>query len=158
MREKRVAEQQKFSVKVPKSLDPAEREEVANDIIEAITLRALNENKGFNPATGREFKFAKYSKAYAKFKNTPVNLMLSGDMMKAMTLLQNKNGEITIGFKKSDKENNGKAEGNALGTYGQPSPVAPPRPFLGITKTKLKEILSRITADEDVDDDDDTES
>lgn len=96
--------------------------------------------------------FAKYSKDYINsldFKvagkgKTP-NLQLSGDMLASIKLLDSTRNWIEIGFEKGTEEN-GKADGNIRGTYGQSSPVGPARDFLGITdnpkdKKKFLEIV-----------------
>ena len=58
-------------------------------------------------------------------------------------------GKISIGYDKSDKELNGKVEGNRLGTYGNKAPVTRPRDFLGITDKALQPIIKRHEGDED---------
>jgi hypothetical protein len=64
-------------------------------------------------------------------------------MFNAMKVLQNKADEVHIGFKRGTKYN-AKAEGNALGTYGQKDPIpGKARPFLGLSKAALKEILDK---------------
>lgn len=69
-------------------------------------------------------------------------------MLNSIELLGSKSGEITIGFDKSDKELNGKAEGNILGTYGKDKPDRnKARDFLGIESGALKKILSNYKED-----------
>jgi len=66
-------------------------------------------------------------------------------MLAAMRQFKGKDGEIKIGYTKGSKEE-GKAEGNIQGTYGQPSPIpGKARPFLDILKKDLKEIVTDYT-------------
>lgn len=97
--------------------------------------------------------FPGYSKDYIKsldFKNAGkskgrVDLQLSGDMLAAMKLINHKNGKLTIGFERGSEEN-AKAEGNILGTYGQQSPIkGKKRDFLGIEDKKLRELINYVS-------------
>lgn len=133
---------QKVKIEIPKDYSPTERVAIAEDIIEFIQKRT---------ASGKDIEgnpFPKYSKAYKESlnfkiagKSSRVNLKLSGDLMSAIELLSHKSGELLIGYENGTPEND-KAEGNQLGSYGQPDPnPAKARPFLGITKDDLKTIL-----------------
>lgn len=140
--------QQKTEIQIPKGLTPSERVELADAVLEFIRLRTL----GGLDKNNR--KFHKYSPKYAEAKGVgrdEVDLNLSSEMMEAMTLLSHKNGKIVIGFEKDDP-NNGKAEGNILGTYGNASPVTKGRDFLGITKTDLSQLVKNYDRAEEVDD------
>lgn len=137
--------QQKVRIKLPKGLSPAERRDIGQDIITYIQQRAINDNKGFNPKSGREKKFQPYSKAYAEKKGTSrsnVDLVLSADMFNDMKVLTESSGSVTIGFD-AGTESNAKAEGNQKGTYGNSKPVTEPRFFLGLKDSALKTILDR---------------
>ena len=138
--------QQKVKIKIPKGFTPSQRLDIARDVITYIQQRAISENKGFNPETGREKKFPKYSKEYAKRKGASpgdVDLVLSADMFNAMKMLTSTSESITVGFEAGTPEN-GKAEGNQKGTYGKSSPIpGKARPFLGLTQAALKEILDK---------------
>jgi len=100
-------------------------------------------------------KLPSYTPEYARDKGVTrdsVDLFLSGDLLENMQLLSHKSGELTIGFDKGDQELNGKAEGNILGTYGQPRPIpGKKRDFLGITKGDLKSVLSEYKNIDEVD-------
>lgn len=138
--------QQKVKISIPKGFSKEVREQIGEDIIKAIRDRALKENRGYDPGTGREFRFSAYTKKYAQFKGTSrgnVNLELSGDMFDAMKVLKKYSDAVTIGFDADDDTNNGKAEGNAKGTYGQKRPIVEGRPFLGLSQKRLKEILDK---------------
>ena len=138
-----MAKQQKISLKIRKDLSRLQRKAVALEVIDYIVERS---RKGRDK---NENKFKAYSPSYEKSldyliagkKGKPVNLTLSSEMLNSIKLLNDKPGEITIGFEKGDDENNGKAEGNILGTYGQDKPIrGKKRDFLGIQRAKLREI------------------
>lgn len=146
-----MADQQKFTVDLPEGLSRDERLAIADAIIEHIVDRT---QKGID-RRGR--RFPGYSESYIDsldFKiggKSPgkVDLQLSGDMMAAIALLKDRRDRLEIGFRMSDDEENARAEGNILGTYGQDKPIrGKKRDFLGLTKTELKRIL----ADFDIDD------
>jgi len=144
------AKWQKITIKVPKELNPTERVEVADLVIEHIVDRT---DKGLDKNGN---KFAKYSKGYINsldFKNarkspSKVDIQLSGDTIAALKLLNHKPGEITVGFERGSEEN-AKADGNIRGTYGQSSPIpGKQRDFLGIEKNKLKELVKYVSGNE----------
>jgi hypothetical protein len=136
---------QRVKIKLPTPItDLDKREELADLIIERIVERTdQGKDKDGNA-------FAKYSKAYKDsldFKNagkgsTP-NLQLSGDMLAAIKVLESTKNYITVGFEKGSTEN-GKADGNIRGTYGNPSPVGPKRDFLGISEKDLVKFVKFI--------------
>ena len=136
---------QKTRIDLPEDLPPSVREAIGRDILRHIQERAINENKGFNPDTGRDKKFPGYSKEYAKAKGSSrsdVDLILSGDMFSAMDILSHKKGSLLIGFRNGTDEN-AKAEGNQIGSYGRSPDPSKARPFLGLTKKDLDEIVKR---------------
>lgn len=133
----------KLSLKVPDYLDGEDRSIIAEIVMEFIDKRTRKGNNVYNRKwAGRA---GKYSEAYAaiKGKKSPVDLALSEDMLDAMKYFKGKSktGQITIGFTKGTK-NEGKAEGNIQGTYGQDSPIpGKARPFLDILKKDLDKII-----------------
>ena len=121
---------QRVRIEIPEHLNSTERFELASEIIEFIKNRTQS---GKNV---RNRPFPKYSKSY--FKSGTVDLTLSEDMLSDMRLISHNKGSLLIGYENGTKSN-GKAEGNALGTYGQPSPIpGKARPFLGITQKDLR--------------------
>lgn len=103
---------------------------------------------------GKPFK--KYSKAYAEsldFQNAgksknKIDLTLSGDMLAALTLLDERDGKLKIGYEKGSDEE-GRAEGNILGSYGGEPDKSKARDFLGIKSRELQRIIDMVvTADE----------
>lgn len=131
-------------------LSSDEKEQVADLIIERIVNRT---DKGKDK---NNIPFVKYSPAYkesldfknaGKSKNGPVNLQLSGDMLAAIKIIGITSRSATIGFEAGTPEN-GKAEGNIKGTYGQSSPiVGKARDFLGISDEELLNIIAVIQND-----------
>ena len=143
--------QQKVRIEIPSGFAPDIREDIAREIIHFIRERTATEQTGFNPKTGRNYSLRskEYTEAYATKKGVgtaDVDLLLSGDMLDAIELLRHDGKTITIGF--TDPEQNGKAEGNQKGTYGQSKPIpGKARPFLGIQKSDLDKILSKYEGD-----------
>lgn len=144
------AQWQRFIIEIPEEYTARERRAIAQDIIDRIVERTQDGK------SKRGKQFAGYSKAYAESLNFKiagkskgdVNLTQSGDMLGALDILEQKVGSITIGFENGSPEN-GVADGNIRGTYGQGSQVGPKRDFLGITKNELKAILSEYPIKDD---------
>ena len=136
-----MAKQQKVIIKVPKQMTPSDRIAFAQDVMDFIRNRAEN-NTGFNPSTGRNKKFPRYTKNYAERKGVSrgdVDLELSGEMLDAMKLLSHRSGSVSIGYAAGTNEN-AKAEGNQIGSYGGAPNRSRARPFLGITQTDAKRL------------------
>lgn len=141
----------KEKIKIPTSIKPTERQKIAEGIIEHIINRSA---AGYDK---NNKKFPKYSIAYAKKKGVgvkEVDLILSGEMLESLKVLSvKKAGEILIGFDKKDDENNAKAEGNILGSYGGDPNEDKARDFLGIDQDELDlflEAQQEEVTDEDV--------
>lgn len=140
-----------MEIKIPENykLKPQQREDLADLIIEHIfdrTNRGLNKNGKAFPGYSKEYLESLDFKVSGKSKNK-VNLQLSGDMLAAIKLLKSKKDAVVIGFDAGSEEN-AKAEGNILGTYGQDAPIrGKKRDFLGIEPKKLKELLEYVTED-----------
>jgi hypothetical protein len=108
--------------------------------------------------TGRGFKnasFPPYSKIYKQSldykiagKSGNVNLTLSGDMLIALDVLSHKKGSVVIGYEKGSEEND-RAEGNILGSYGGSPNPRRARNFLGISDADLATILEKYRGSED---------
>lgn len=141
------AKQQKVTIKFPSEFKFSQPEQVAigREIVKFIRERT---EKGLDKDNNR---FPGYSTAYKKsldFKNagksSRVNLRLTGDMMSSIKLLEfEKKNQITIGLDKGD-EDNGKMEGNRLGTYGTDTPKPKKaRDPLGIDPDDLLKILRK---------------
>lgn len=129
-----------FKVTIPDVYSAVEREAIAAEIVSFCRQRTLS---------GEDFKhkpFPEYRPTYHK-KGKP-DLNLSGDMLAEFGAVKIKEKEITFGFD-DGSDNAGKAEGNQLGTYGQPKPIrGRARKFLGLTPSDLKDILKKYPPDD----------
>lgn len=144
------AKHQFIRVRIPAAYGESERKAIGQEIIEHIRDRTeQGVDKDGKP-------FPKYSREYIKsvdFKNAgksagQVDLRLSGDMMTALQVLDQDDGTLTIGYKNGTAEN-ARADGNIRGTYGQDRGSSKKaRPFLGITKAELGDILEQYPLDE----------
>jgi phage gpG-like protein len=143
--------QTKLVLKIPKDFDPSQRADVAERVMEYIRDRS---KKGYN-VSGNDWsgKAGQYTDEYAKKKGVsaggPVDLSLSHDMLDGMQYFPSLSptGQITVGYKKGTHLER-KAEGNILGTYGQPSPIpGKARPFLDILQKDLKQIVDKVRDD-----------
>jgi len=118
---------------------------LAESVISYIQIRST---EGFDK-NGK--KFPKYSTQYAKSKGvsrSDVDLVLSGEMLENLSVTKDGEGFIEIGYK-DNSEYAGRAEGNILGTYGQPEPIpGKKRDFLGIDEAELEIMADAI--DEEV--------
>lgn len=137
-----------LKIKIPADFNPTMRAELADKVMEFIRDRS---RMGYN-VRGVDWagKAGQYTEAYAKRKGVsedgPVDLALSHDMLEAMQYFPSLSptGQITIGYKKGTKVER-KAEGNILGTYGQPNPIpGKARPFLDILKRDLKNLIDEV--------------
>lgn len=133
---------QKFNLKLNKKYSKQERKAIATDVIDFIVNRSRKDGKDKN---NRPFK--KYSKGYLNSldfkiggKSGKVDLTLSGDMLDSVELISDKSGNLLIGFENHTEEN-GKAEGNIKGTYGQKRPTGKSRDFLGISTRDMAKVL-----------------
>lgn len=133
---------------IPKDFNPEMRADLAQRVIEFIQDRS---KKGLN-VSGRDWagKAGQYTEAYAKKKGVskdgPVDLALDHEMLDSMQYFSSLSptGQITIGYRKGTKVER-KAEGNILGTYGQPAPIpGKARPFLDILRRDLQGLISEV--------------
>jgi hypothetical protein len=130
-------------INIPLELNKKDREKLSDEIINFIIERS---QAGYDK---NNEKFAPYSKAYADFKGVSrnnVDLTLSSEMLEGLKLLQNKKGQITIGYDRNS-ELNGRAEGNIKGTYGNPTPITKPRDFLGIDDAMVEILAESINGE-----------
>jgi len=137
----------KTTIQIPEGFRPADREAIADAVVEFIRDRTtkLNLDKRNRPFPGYSDKYMD-SLDFAIGGKSPgkVDLQLSGDMMASLQVLRTSPRDITIGFPAGDKAINGRAEGNIEGTYGQPRPIkGKKRDFLGITNKDLSNIVKR---------------
>ena len=132
-----MANWQRIKIEIPKQIKPADREEVALEIIDFIA----NRTKRNKDKDGR--KFPKYEKKYAKIKGTSINkvdLTLTGEMLDELKLISHRSGSLLIGYDRGS-DINGKVEGNRLGSYGGSPNPDKARDFLGLREKELQDIL-----------------
>lgn len=134
------------TIKVSKKYNAEQRRAIAAEVIEHIQARSKQgKGKGEKPWTPPADKYSKSYKDSLEFKfkadKSKVNLSLTGDMLDSITLLGNKEGEITIGIPKNDIDYK-KAEGNIRGTYGKKrGSIAKARDFMSISQGEKSKIL-----------------
>jgi hypothetical protein len=129
---------------LPENLTKDERWLIGEAVIEFIRERtAAGHNKFHRKWAGEAGKYTDAYKA-ASGKTEPVDLLASGDMLEALTVLKNSPDNLEIGIKRSD-ENFGKALGNILGSYGREPNAKKARPFLEILKRDLLDIYREFT-------------
>ena len=126
----------KTKIELPDDLDLSkdDRDVIAENILEYIRDRTLS---GVGIKSGRRFNFPAYSDSYVKsavFKRAgksagEINLKLSGEMLDELRILSARGNNILIGFENGTLSND-KADGNSK-----------TRPFLGINKGELQDIL-----------------
>ena len=129
---------QRIKIEIPKQVKPADREEVALEIIDFIA----NRTKRNKDKDGK--KFPKYTKEYAKIKGTSrskVDLTLTGEMLDELKLISHRSGSLLIGYDRGDSDLNGKVKGNRLGSYGGTPKTSKARDFLGIKQKEVEEIV-----------------
>ena len=133
---------QRFVINVPLDFKPKHRKEVAEKAIDSIVKRTVEKGRDKNNK-----KFVAYTKAYAKSKGQRrVDLVKTFSMLPSIQELSSRPGKIIVGFKNGTKEN-GKADGNIRGTYGQPKPIpGKARDFLGLPPKALNAIIEIVGA------------
>lgn len=132
---------------------PAERKAIAIDIINYLQKRT---KKGLGP-DGKPWEgpAGEYSDSYRQsldFKQKrnkgKVTLELSGDMLTSIALIESNRGKLKYGVPSGDAEE-GRAEGNILGTYGQAEPIeGKARDFLSLSSEEIKRILKNYPLDD----------
>ena len=135
----------KEKIKIRKGYNRQQRKIIGQEIIDFIIERTQSGKDKRNSA------FPSYSKSYKDSKefeiagkSSKVNLSLSEEMLNSIELLSHSDGEVVVGFNRNDSRNNGVAEGNIKGTYGQASPIpGKKRDFLGITAGDKGEIQDK---------------
>ncbi len=136
-------------IQIPKDLTPGQRRELGDLIIEYIVARTeKGVGKDGNPWSGKKGDYSDEYKDSIDFKvahkRGRVDLSLTGDMLAALEVIDSVEGKIRIGYRPGTEEE-AKAEGNILGTYGQDKPIpGKARDFLGIEKSKLSEFVEYV--------------
>ena len=144
------AKWRRIKLDIPKDIKPKDRKDLAFAILEFIRDRTEAGKDKNNKA------FKKYTNAYKDSvdfsiagKSSKPNLKLSGDMLDDLDLLSDKKGQLLIGYE-NGSENNGKADGNITGSYGQANGNKKyARDFLGITPRDLTRVIKRFREEEE---------
>ena len=119
---------QKEIIDIDPDLNPSQRKEVGEKVIQHILERTVVNSKDRD---GRRFK--SYSDEYAKTKGTThVDLTVSGEMLDKLKVISHRKGRLLIGYENGTDAND-KAEWNR-----------PDRDFLGIQQSKLKKIMRSV--------------
>lgn len=132
-------------MEIPTDLTRRQRKQVADLVIEHIvdrTQRGLDKDGKRFPSYSPEYIRSLDFKNAGKSKGR-VDLQLSGDMLAALQLLTDNTGKIVVGYERGTEEN-ARAEGNILGSYGGEPNEAKARNFLGIKKRKLDQIVDYV--------------
>ena len=137
-----------LKIPIKKKFDADDRRFIAQEIIDIIVERTQKgkapDNRKWSGSAG------KYSDSYAdtrQFKlrgksKTKVNLKLSSDMLNSLELVDDGPGYLTIGYS-DDNPQQGKAEGNILGTYGNATPIrGKKRDFLKISEKEKQAAMA----------------
>lgn len=135
---------QREDIKLPRGYSESKKREIAKAIISWI------QDRSFRGLDKENRPFKKYNPEYAKEKGVgvkEVDLVLSGDMLDALQLLEVYGDYVSIGYRRGKQ--NDKAEGNITGSYGQPSPNPDKaRDFLGISRRDLAMIIDSFPQDD----------
>lgn len=147
-----MAKWRRVRINIPRELGPAERERIGIELRNRMQERA-EEGMGVDASGKRSKAFPEYSAKYKDYKASTgrstanVNLLFDGDMLAAMNLISHKPGSVLIGFENGTEEN-AKAEGNIIGSYGKKSGnPAKARNFLGLPVKEIKRIIKEYRDD-----------
>ncbi len=142
-----IADSPVLEIELPEKLKPNQRQAIAQEVIDFIVERTQKgqDVKGDKWSGSRGTYSPEYIKSLdfkiAGKSKKKVDLTLSSEMLNDLEIIKHAKGKIVIGYGRGNASR-GKAEGNILGTYGQPDPIpGKSRPFLGITGKKLAEIV-----------------
>lgn len=136
-----------MKIKIPRQYNQRTAKSIASDLLDFIVERT-KEGKGKD---GKNFP--RYSTAYKESmefkiagKDGTVDLTLSGEMLDSLKVLSVKPGLIEIGYDSGDP-NNGKAEGNILGSYGKEPNSRHARNFLDLSDKEIAKVLTQYPLD-----------
>lgn len=134
------AKWQRVRLEIPRNIGPRAREAIGIELRNRMQERA-EAGVGVNAAGTRSKRFPGYTEEYAKKKGqTNVDLLLEGDMLAGMNLISHRPGSVLIGFQNGTEEN-AKAEGNILGSYGRSPNPKKARNFLGLPAAEIRRII-----------------
>lgn len=134
-------------IKIPQQYNQRTAKTIANDLLEYIVDRT-KQGKGKD---GKDFRG--YTEQYEESidfrlagKDGTPDLTLSGEMLDSLTVLSAGRGEIILGYPEGDP-NNGKAEGNILGSYGGEPNKRRARNFLDLSDKEIAKVLKEYPLD-----------
>lgn len=136
---------------VPDSLNPLQREILADLIIEEIIDRTRERKIDVNgrPFVGYNEQYKESFEFDLAGKSDKPNLTLTGNMLDSMKLISHTKGEIVIGY--NVREDVAKqVEGNQIGASGKKGVIGNPdkaRPFIGLPKTVLKRLITKVKSE-----------
>lgn len=150
-----IADSPVLEIELPEKLKPNQRQAIAQEVIDFIVDRTQkgkdvkgNKWEGLRGEYTPEYQKSLDFKIAGKSKKK-VDLTLSSEMLNDLEIIKQAKGKIVIGYGRGNNSR-GKAEGNILGTYGQPTPRrGKSRPFLGITGKDLAEIVDPYLGESD---------
>lgn len=142
-------------IELPEGYTGATAREIGEELINFVIDRSKD-------GKGKDGKaFPKYSKAYinsidfelAGKSPDEINLTLSSEMLDSMTVLEATGKKIKFGFEEGDSRNNGVAEGNIIGSYGQSSGNArKARNFMDLSSNEVSRILDKFPVEKQKED------
>lgn len=133
-------------IELPSDIDGDSIDQIGEEIIDYIIERT-KDGKGANGKA-----FPGYSKSYinsldfaiAGKSPDEVDLTLSSELLDSLKVVSIEGRKLRIGYDEGDSRNNGVAEGNIIGSYGQPKANAKKaRNFLEITSKEIEPIVNR---------------
>ena len=133
-------------IELPSDIDAGSIDQIGEEIINYIIDRT-KDGKG---AGGKAFPG--YSKSYinsldfaiAGKSPDEVDLTLSSELLDSLKIVSIEGRKLRIGYDEGDIRNNGVAEGNIIGSYGQPRANAKKaRNFLEITSKEIEPIVNQ---------------
>ena len=133
-------------IELPEGYTGSTAREIGEELINFVIDRSKD-------GKGKDGKsFPKYSKTYidsiefqlAGKSADEIDLTLSSELLDSMTVLEATGKKIKIGFEEGDSRNNGVAEGNIIGSYGQSSGNSrKARNFLDLSSNEVSRILDK---------------
>lgn len=142
-------------IELPEGYTGATAREIGEELINFVIDRSKN-------GKGKDGKsFPKYSKAYinsvefelAGKSADEIDLTLSSETLDSMTVLEATGKRVKIGFEEGDSRNNGVAEGNIIGSYGQSSGNSKKaRNFLDLSSKEVSRILDQFPVEKQKED------
>lgn len=145
-----MAKWQRVRIDLPEDLGAAAREAIGVAIRNRMQERAQS-GVGVDASGERSKRFPPYSPEYLEYKSkrrssgSLVNLTFDADMLSAMQYISSQKGSVLIGMDRKGSnftEENAKAEGNILGSYGRSPNPSKARNFMGLPRHEVERIIN----------------